>query len=203
MSDTKEKILQTALRLFARDGYEAVSVSDIAGELGITKGALYKHYANKRSIFNSIVERMYQIDAERSRRYAVPQEKYCDAPGAYDTVSVEAVRSFTMAQFQFWTEDEFAAYFRKMLTLEQYRSEEMAQLHSQCLTAGPLAYMEDIFRDMMGRGILKNSDPQTLSVEFYAPMYLLMGLPNDKKNAKLLEAHIERFIRRNTNCKEC
>ena len=56
---------------------------------------------------------------------------------------------------------------------------------------------------MMGRGILKNSDPQTLSVEFYAPMYLLMGLPNDKKNAKLLEAHIERFIRRNTNCKEC
>ena len=118
MSDTKEKILQTALRLFARDGYEAVSVSDIAGELGITKGALYKHYANKRSIFNSIVERMYQIDAERSRRYAVPQEKYCDAPGAYDTVSVEAVRSFTMAQFQFWTEDEFAANFRKMLTLE-------------------------------------------------------------------------------------
>ena len=102
MSDTKEKILQTALRLFARDGYEAVSVSDIAGELGITKGALYKHYANKRSIFNSIVERMYQIDAERSRRYAVPQEKYCDAPGVYDTVSVEAVRSFTMAQFQFW-----------------------------------------------------------------------------------------------------
>ena len=48
MSDTKEKILFTALRLFARDGYEAVSVSAIAGELGMTKGALYKHYKNKR-----------------------------------------------------------------------------------------------------------------------------------------------------------
>lgn len=42
MSDTKETILQTALRLFARDGYEAVSVSRIAAELSITKGALYK-----------------------------------------------------------------------------------------------------------------------------------------------------------------
>ena len=41
---TKEKILITALRLFAQDGYEAVSVSRIAGELGMTKGALYKHY---------------------------------------------------------------------------------------------------------------------------------------------------------------
>lgn len=40
--NTKEKILVTALRLFAVYGYEAVSVSRIAGELGITKGALYK-----------------------------------------------------------------------------------------------------------------------------------------------------------------
>lgn len=67
MADTKERILMTALRLFARDGYEAVSVSAIAGELGMTKGALYKHYRNKRDIFDSIVERMVQIDAERSR----------------------------------------------------------------------------------------------------------------------------------------
>ena len=44
MNDTKERILITALHLFARDGYEAVSVSQLAGALGMTKGALYKHY---------------------------------------------------------------------------------------------------------------------------------------------------------------
>ena len=48
MKDTKERILESALKLFATDGYEAVSVSMIAGELGITKGALYRHYKNKR-----------------------------------------------------------------------------------------------------------------------------------------------------------
>lgn len=37
MANTKENILVTALRLFAQDGYEAVSVSKIAGELGMTK----------------------------------------------------------------------------------------------------------------------------------------------------------------------
>ncbi|MBR0281428.1 MAG: helix-turn-helix transcriptional regulator, partial [Oscillibacter sp.] len=42
MGDTKERILLTALHLFAKDGYKAVSVSAIAGELGITKGALYR-----------------------------------------------------------------------------------------------------------------------------------------------------------------
>ena len=76
MADTKEKILLAALRLFAREGYEAVSVSDIAGELGMTKGALYKHYKNKRDIFDSIVARMFQVDAERSREYGVPEEQF-------------------------------------------------------------------------------------------------------------------------------
>ena len=66
MSDTKEKILLSALRLFAERGYEAVSVSDIAGELSITKGALYKHYKNKQSIFDSIVLRMEELDFERA-----------------------------------------------------------------------------------------------------------------------------------------
>ena len=58
MGQTKEKILITALELFAQNGYEAVSVSDIAGQLGITKGALYKHYTNKRAIFDCIIARM-------------------------------------------------------------------------------------------------------------------------------------------------
>ncbi|MGN0529182.1 MAG: TetR/AcrR family transcriptional regulator, partial [Eubacterium sp.] len=129
MTDTKEKILMTALHLFAVNGYEAVSVSTIAGELGITKGALYKHYKNKRDIFDSIVQRMYEIDAQRSREYEVPESKYDDEPKAYENVSADNIKSFTLFQFVFWCEDAFASDFRKMLTLEQYRSEEMAKLY--------------------------------------------------------------------------
>ena len=55
-----EKILIVALHLFARDGYEAVSVSQIAGALDMTKGALYRHYKSKRDIFDCIVQRMEQ-----------------------------------------------------------------------------------------------------------------------------------------------
>lgn len=64
----------TALELFSRSGYEAVSVSDIAGRLGMTKSALYKHYKNKRDIFDSITARMEQRDAERSRLFELPEE---------------------------------------------------------------------------------------------------------------------------------
>ena len=67
MSDTGEKILLTSLDLFARKGYGATSVSDIAGALGITKGALYRHYQSKRDVFESIVSRMAQRDAAQAR----------------------------------------------------------------------------------------------------------------------------------------
>ena len=202
MSDTRENILLTALHLFAKNGYEAVSVNDIASEIGITKGALYKHYRNKRDIFDRIVERMYQLDAQRSREYDVPKEKLENDPGAYENVSLESIRNFTLSQFEFWTEDGFASDFRRMLTLEQYRSAEMAELYSGRLTAGPVSYMEDIFREMIKEGLLRESDPRQLALEFYAPFHLLVNISDSTEDRSglcgLLEAHIERFIMNNS-----
>lgn len=201
MTDTRERILMTALRLFARDGYEAVSVSAIAGELGMTKGALYKHYKNKRDIFDCIVDRMVQIDAQRASLYQVPEQSAEAAPESYQNISMENIRDFTIAQFEFWTQDEFASNFRRMLTLEQYRSAEMADLYNNCIAAGPVAYMEDIFRGMMQEGALQQADPKQLALEYYAPLHLLIqisdGANNRAANIALLKGHIERFMQRN------
>ena len=203
MAATKENILHTALRLFARDGYEAVSVSDIAGELGMTKGALYRHYKNKRDIFDSIVERIYQIDVERAKKYEVPEETFDKSPSAYRNTEVDKIKVFIEAQFHLCTEDEFFSNFRKMLTLEQYRNPEIMELYQKCLVSGPVSYMEDLFREMMEQGIWNKSNPKQLALEFYAPFYLLVSIsdttPDKKEAADLLAAHIERFIEKNAS----
>lgn len=198
MSDTKENILQTALRLFARDGYEAVSVSDIAGELGMTKGALYRHYRSKRDIFDSIVERMYRIDAERSQEFCVPE----NADGSFSAggaAAWESIRRFTAAQFVFWTEDAFARDFRRMLTLEQYRDDEMAELYRSCLTAGPVEYMTGVFGNMAAAGLLRDGGAKLLALEYCAPLFLLIQMSDrtaDRADcAALLDAHIRQFTR--------
>ena len=71
--DTKERILRTALELFAQNGYLGTSMNDIAGQLGITKAALYKHYAGKQEILDKIVERMNKMDYERAEAYEMPE----------------------------------------------------------------------------------------------------------------------------------
>lgn len=202
MSDTKERILMTALRLFARDGYEAVSVSEIAGKLGMTKGALYKHYKNKRDIFDSIVARMFQLDSERAQEYEVPEDTFENMPESYQCTNLDHIREFTIAQYSFWTDDEFAANFRKMLTLEQYRNKEMNELYQNCIVSGPVQYMEDMFREMIAGGVMKEADPKQLAVEFFAPLFLLINMADANDNqvdAKdILSAHIERFLRNNS-----
>lgn len=198
MADTKEKILITALQLFARDGYEAVSVRTIAEELNITKGALYRHYKNKRAIFDSIVERMIQIDANRARDYRMPAEQYDTIPDSYENTSVKDIQKYTIEQLKFWTEDDFASPFRKMLTLEQYRNEEMAELYSQCLIAGPVAYMEDLFRELIKKGVLKKENPRQLAVEYYAPLFLLISMSdktgNNEEYVDIISDHTEHFM---------
>lgn len=66
--NTKERILEEALKLFSQSGYMGTSMNDIAVELGVTKAALYKHYKSKQEILESIVERMNQMDAERAKK---------------------------------------------------------------------------------------------------------------------------------------
>ena len=71
--NTKERILEEALKLFSQSGYMGTSMNDIAVELGVTKAALYKHYKSKQEILESIVERMNQMDAERAKKYEMPE----------------------------------------------------------------------------------------------------------------------------------
>ena len=179
MTDTKEKILAVALQLFAKDGYEAVSVSKIAEKLGITKGALYKHYENKKDIFNSIVARMSQSDHEIARKYGVPENVFDCAPEQYEKIGLKNLKNFAVSQYRFWTSDEFAADYRKMLTLEQYRNPELNKLYQDSLVRGPVLYLKDIFREMIRCGVLKENDPYQLAIEFFSPLFLLINMSDE------------------------
>ncbi len=181
MSNRKEEILIVALHLFARDGYEAVSVSQIAGELDMTKGALYRHYKSKRDIFDSIVKRMEQQDSEQARENEVPEESIEKTPKEYQNVSFDDFVEYSKSMFEYWTEDDFASSFWKMLTIEQFRSEEMQNLYQQYLVSGPAGYVKDLFKNM------KIKDPEENAVKFYANMFFYYSLYDgaaDKAKAK-------------------
>jgi AcrR family transcriptional regulator len=68
--DTRARIQQAALELFAEQGVQQTSLRDIADRLGVTKPALYYHFASREDLLNSLVEPMV-TDFEA---YAAAQE---------------------------------------------------------------------------------------------------------------------------------
>lgn len=194
--DTKTRILETALALFSQCGYLGTSMSDIAKELNITKGALYKHYASKQEILDSIVTRMGELDLERAKAYQMPETDADGFAEAYRTTSDDKIRTYSVAQFRHWTEELFSSRFRKMLTLEQYRDPTFAALYQNYLASGPVEYMAAIFRTMTD----PDESAMQLALEFYGPIYLLYSVYDsaEDKDAVLLQLqrHIDRFIQR-------
>ena len=196
MCTTKEKILLTSLKLFAQDGYEAVSISKISGELGMAKSALYKHYKNKRDIFDSIINRMDELDYERAREYNMPEGNMDEIIKGYREISIDKIKIYTEVQFKHWTEEEFPSLFRRMLTLEQYRNQEMADLYQKYLVSGPIDYMTYLFAGITG----KKEEAKQLAIEFYGPIFLMYSLYDNKREeddlAEMLKKHVDRFSKK-------
>ena len=54
--DTRQQILQAALRLFAHSGYAAASVQAIVDAANVTKPVLYYHFGNKEGLYSALIE---------------------------------------------------------------------------------------------------------------------------------------------------
>ena len=55
-AETRRELLRAASRLFLRNGFVATSLSDIAEEAGVTKGAVYSNFASKEDLFLALLQ---------------------------------------------------------------------------------------------------------------------------------------------------
>jgi len=197
--DTKKRIMNEALKLFANDGYEAVSVQNIADTLNITKGALYRHYKNKRDILDNIVDYMEEVELNRVKQYEITETEKEALSEDYKRAAFEKIIKFVADEFEYWTQDEFASNFRKMIILEQYRNWEMSALYHNYIAGGVVNYLSDYLWGIM-RYASSDFDPRLVALELYSPVFLLMSMYDvgqDKLDAKeLLKVHVESFIRK-------
>ncbi|MCX5390510.1 ScbR family autoregulator-binding transcription factor [Streptomyces sp. NBC_00094] len=58
---TRSAILEGAARAFEKAGFAGTSLSDIVGEAGVTKGALYFHFASKEELAQAVIEEQFSV----------------------------------------------------------------------------------------------------------------------------------------------
>ncbi|MCW1933536.1 TetR/AcrR family transcriptional regulator [Pararhodobacter zhoushanensis] len=61
MEETRTKLMESARKAFAEKGFSATSMDDLTAAAGLTRGALYHNFGDKRGLLAAVVD---QIDAE-------------------------------------------------------------------------------------------------------------------------------------------
>ena len=71
---TRAALVGAARELFAERGYAGVATEEIVQRAGLTRGALYHHFKDKRALFRAVVDQLEQETAERIANAALQQE---------------------------------------------------------------------------------------------------------------------------------
>lgn len=198
--DTKQKILDKALELFAAQGYDSVSVGEIAKAVGIKAPSLYNHFPSKQAIFDAIVEStaaQYEADTDKIDIHV--QNAGQDIP-IFTEITADALFKKVRQIFEYSLHNETISHFRRMMTLAQFRSHELAALYSKRYVERILAYHAGIFRALIAAGEICPEDPDALAMLYVAPVLTLIGVCDrqPEREAECLEKlshHVRLFFR--------
>ena len=195
---TKQKILDEALTLFSEKGYANVYVSDIADKVGIKAPSLYKHYKSKQAIFDAIIEEMNNRFLEQAKALNITGNDAQADAAIYKDIGEEALVQLGQNLFAYFLHDDYVRRFRKMLTIEQFRDEELGRIYAKQYVDDPLAYQGMMFGMMVAQGVLVTDNIPVMTIHFYAPIYMLLTIcdrePQREAEAmKTLEEHIRKF----------
>ena len=198
--DTKQKILEKALELFSTQGYDSVSVGEIAKAVGIKAPSLYNHFPSKQAIFDAIMEStaaQYEADTDQINIHVQNAEQ--DIP-VFTEISEDALFEKVRQIFEYSLHNEAISRFRRMMTLEQFRSPELAALFSRRYVERIVDYHAGIFRALIAAGEIRAADPDTLAMMYVAPVLTLIGVcdrqpEREGECLEKLQNHVQLFFR--------
>lgn len=165
-TNTKQKILQTALELFSHKGYTAVSIRDIGKVVGIKESSIYYYFKNKQDIFSTLIVEFQQVVNNMTIRFNKRFEEALNIEEAeFIKVGLNVLESFFI--------DTHIIKFIRMLIIEQHTNEEVAKIYRNILFEGPLKQNEEVFQLMIEKGYFKDDDARSLAIEYYGMIYFI------------------------------
>ncbi len=136
LGDVERRLLTSAVRCFAANGYHATTTRDIAGGVGLSPAALYVYFPSKEVVLFEIMRAGHDRALEHIRDPAIEA-----AGGAADRLAAMVSR-YTAWHARHHVAARVCQYELAGLTPEHY--EEIVQVRHQT---------NDVFRDAVGRGI--------------------------------------------------
>ena len=194
--NTKQEILEAALDLFCVQGFEATSISQIAGAVGIRKASLYSHFESKQAILDGLVKEVLEQYGAHSIFSRADWKNDADSlPRTPD----EAARMIE-GQIRYILHDPYIRKARKMLVIEQFQNPELARLQTKQNYSDVLAYFTGLIRCLIQKGDLAEDDPEIMAAQLCLPITVWINLCDREPEREaevmaLVAKHIRQFFR--------
>jgi AcrR family transcriptional regulator len=195
---TSEKILDVAIDLIAKEGFDAVSVRDIAKTVGIRESSIYNHFRSKDEILDTIID-YFAVELARASAPAAGIE------GTLEEVGVEKYMEIGSTAFMERIMNPRVTKIWRVLSIELYHNKKIKDFFIQTMLEGPIDGWEQIFSTMIEKKLIRSYDPRMLAREFfsfgvylYFVQFFLKYDENsrsfDNEALKELDDHIKFFI---------
>ena len=194
---TKQEILEASLHLFSVQGFEATSISQIAGAVGIRKASLYSHFESKQAILDALVT---DILAQYDAHSIFANADWERAAGDSQALTPDAAAQMIKGQIRYILHDPHISKARKMLVLEQFQNPELAQLQTKQNYTDVMRYFTGLIRHMIRSGMLAEGDPEIMAAQLCLPISAWINLcdrepEREAEVMELVSRHIGQFFR--------
>jgi AcrR family transcriptional regulator len=199
-TSTHDRIIDAALTFFSTKGYDATTTKDIAAAVGMRDASLYKHFASKRAIFDACVDGMDRRMDGLMRQLGLPEGGTPEADAtSYHGIDADTLVRLGREIFLFYLEDPYASRYRRMLAMAQYGDLALRDRYRALFMDAAIDYQSAVFARLVRMGDLAG-DPQTMALEFYAPIFFLLSRYDDDPDGReealgLVEGHVRWFTK--------
>jgi AcrR family transcriptional regulator len=166
--ETKEKILDAAIDMFAERGYDRVTIRDIAAAVGIKESSIYKHYSGKEEI----LERIFEYVMESWTQSKVGKWSDSDeAEAQIVAMGLDGFMDMAIGVSGSWMQDPRMEKIMRIAFIELYHNDYIREFMLAFFGEGP-KFFESSFAILMKHKLIRPADPKVLTME-YMSFYMM------------------------------
>ena len=150
---TKNKILDVAIKLFALNGYNAVTMKDISQAVGIRTGSLYTHYTGKEAIIEDALSR-FEKEYKNYFNWLIEENaKATTLEEVMDNMFAELLKVRELSTY----------YGISLLLREQFKYEGARVRLTKLIYEDSINWMQTDFDRLMEKGIIPKGNSRTIA----------------------------------------
>ena len=165
-ASTKQRLFYSAVYLFSTKGYANVGIRELCRSVNVKESSFYNHYGSKGELFQKILDYFTQIS----------QKVILTAEEIKLIVKSGDIRYFfeeNMKKFSYNTDNPLYHTILQIIFMESYTNPQAYELAKNNLYYLRRDYTEQVLKEMMDKGYIRECDIEVVTAEYY---YTLKGL---------------------------